>query len=146
MKAGKLRHLVEIQQLVEVPNEYGELEETYVKYADAYAEIRPLLGRENFAEKQLTSEQTHKIKMRFIPGVTASMRVIHGTKIYELIGYPVNWEERNIFLTFNAEEKYNHDMTVPPANLQCITSVGGIYGYNFSIDGTWEVDCPTFKK
>lgn len=113
MRAGQLRHYVEIQKYVETTDDYGEPLKVWEKFANAYAEIKPLLGRENFAEKQVNSEQTHKIKIRYIEGVTATMRVVHGTNIYDIIGYPVNYEERNIFLIFNAAERYDHDIEHP---------------------------------
>jgi len=113
MKAGKLRHLVQIQRYIEAPDDLGEPIKGYELFANAYAEIRPLLGRENFAEKQLNSTQTHKIKIRYIEGIESTMRIVFDNRIFELIGFPVNFEERNIFLTFNVAEKYDHDNAHP---------------------------------
>ena len=107
MKEGKLRHLVQLQKYIEEPIK------RYEKFTDVFAEIRPLLGRENFAEKQLNSTQTHKIKIRYIEGIESTMRIVFNNRIFELIGFPVNFEERNIFLTFNVAEQYDHDNVHP---------------------------------
>lgn len=147
MKAGTLRHHVEIQQLVETTDAFGQPTHSYVHFANSFAEIRPLLGRENFAEKQVRSDQTHKIKMRYLEGVTASMRILYNGRTYEVIGFPVNYNEQNIFLTFNAAEVIDHEQTVPPVEtpILCADSVGGADGTEYNLDGTWKNDCTIFK-
>ena len=115
MKAAKLRHKVEIQKYVTTKDTFGEEIKTYEHFKYAYAEIRSLLGRENFAEKQLNSTQTHKIKIRYLAGIDSTMRILHNNRVFELIGFPVNYEERNIFLTFNVAEKYDGGDIHPPS-------------------------------
>lgn len=38
-----------------------------------------------FASQQVQSEVTHKVTIRFRPGVTADMRVIHNGKVFNIV-------------------------------------------------------------
>ena len=110
MQGGRLRNLVEIWYYKETPDDYGEPIKGYVKVATAFAEIRPLLGRENFYEKMEVTDHTHKILMRYIPlQLDATMQIRWNGFVYEVIGQPSNWMERNIQWQFNCKEVFDAD-------------------------------------
>jgi len=110
MQGGRLRNLVEIWQYKENTDEYGEPIKTYEKIGKVWAEVRPLLGRENFYEKMEVTDHTHKILTRYIPlPLDATMQIRWNGHTYEVIGQPSNWMERNIQWQFNVKEVFDAD-------------------------------------
>ena len=108
MQIGRLRHLVEIWKYTETKNDYGEPDRTYELLTKAWAEVRPLLGREGFYEKMEVTEQTHKILMRYTPlPLDATMQIRYDGRTFEVIGQPSNWMERNIQWQFNVKEVFD---------------------------------------
>lgn len=76
MQAGKLRHDVEIQNLVPVQDATtGEIADTWQTFATVKAEVRPATVREAMAANATQSKATGKVVIRYVPGVKASMRI-----------------------------------------------------------------------
>lgn len=71
MKSGTLRNLMNIKENQSVQNEFGEVSPpTWVTvFPDVWCDILPVVGREFYAAQQEHAGVTHKIKMRYIPGV-----------------------------------------------------------------------------
>ncbi|WP_256846916.1 phage head closure protein [Paenibacillus sp. Pae108] len=105
---GKLRHKITIKHLQSVDDGAGGSVETWMTYASPFASVEPLSGRELFQAQQLQSEVTHKIRMRYRPGITPDMRVYFGTRVF-LINSAINWQERNRELTLMCVEVQNPD-------------------------------------
>jgi len=151
MKIGRLRHQIQVFRYEEKQDEYGEPIKTYEFYSKAYAEIRPLTGREPFDEKMFITEQTHKIYMRWMRGLESTMRLVwHDAyegrdRMFEIIGNPINHMEKSKLTMFNAKEMFNHDIP-HPLNTICSNSVGGRTGIDFKISGAWIEDCVIFKQ
>lgn len=104
MRAGKLRNPVTIQQPVETPNSYGEPETTWILFAQAWASIEPLQGREYLASAGIRSEVTTRIRMRYVEGVTTKMRVLFGDRQFD-ISAVINVDERGRELHLMAVER-----------------------------------------
>ena len=113
MEAGKLRHLVSLEKYIEGQDEFGEPTKAYAELFKAWAEIRPLLGYENYQEKQVNTEQTHRIKVRYREGIEQTMRFKYRDRYFEVIGSPANYMERNIFLFFRVKEVFDHKTIHP---------------------------------
>jgi SPP1 family predicted phage head-tail adaptor len=94
MKTGNLRHYITIEQQTETFNSEGELVTTWSTYKSVWAEILPLVGREFWASKQVNSETTGKLRIRYISGITPKMRIKFGSRILNITGI-VNTEEKN---------------------------------------------------
>lgn len=87
MQAGKLRHEVEIQSLVPVQDgTTGEITDTWQTFATVPADVRPASVREFVAAGIHESAVTAEIQIRFLPGVKASMRVVHGAQVFQIEG------------------------------------------------------------
>jgi len=84
MRAGKLRNYITIQQKVMIEDENLELVESWPTFTSCWAEILPLIGREYWSARQVISEVTGKIRMRYLSGVKTTMKVIDGSKIYNI--------------------------------------------------------------
>jgi len=94
MKAGKLRHRIKIEKPVKAQNTFGEVEVNrddaadWTDFATVWGQILPISSRseEKFTQdnSQLLAEVDHTITIRYLTGVTHQMRVICGTRIFEI--------------------------------------------------------------
>jgi len=75
MRAGLLRHTVEIQRASEIADAIGHMTTTWSKLVSRKAEITALRGEEYVAAQQLESKVTHRVRMRYYDGLTSSDRL-----------------------------------------------------------------------
>jgi SPP1 family predicted phage head-tail adaptor len=104
MQAGKLRNYITIEQPTEAFDSNGELILTWSTFAEVWAEILPLIGREFYSARQVNAELTGKIRLRFIKGITAKMRVLYENKTYEIDAPPIDPENRHKELVLLVKE------------------------------------------
>lgn len=64
MRAGRLRHRVEVYNRIMVKGRRGHREPNWVKVATRRAEVTPLTGRPLMIAQQSNSEITHRTRMR----------------------------------------------------------------------------------
>lgn len=94
MRAGALRHMVEIQVRATAHEPtYGGQVSTWTTIGRTYAGIRPLSGAEIVAAEALQVKRTHEIELRFFASLTAAHRIKYGTRIFD-IEAPLDDEER----------------------------------------------------
>lgn len=85
MQAGKLRHRVTIQRKVAGSPQKrasGAPDQSWETFATVWAAIEPLRGREFIEANAVQSKAAVRIRTRYLAGVTAAMRVLHGTTVY----------------------------------------------------------------
>ena len=102
---GELRHRITIQKLNNSQNEYGELAELWEDILNVRAGIYPISGKDFFAAETTNNEITHKINIRYVPGITSAMRIKFGERYFEIISPPINFQERNILLQIICKER-----------------------------------------
>jgi SPP1 family predicted phage head-tail adaptor len=74
--AGRLRHQIQIVDLVLSQDSFGgSAIDNATPFATVWAEVLDLSGRELEAAQQKVSEVTHRITLRYIPGVKAKQNV-----------------------------------------------------------------------
>ncbi|WP_345993760.1 phage head closure protein [Sulfurimonas sp. HSL-1716] len=103
MRSGNLKHKVEIKQHTGTRDTFGGVADDDVLFATVYVSIVPLSGKEYFVSKSVNSEVTHQIEMRFIPGVTPDMKIVYGTREFD-INSVINVREANKTLQIMATE------------------------------------------
>lgn len=88
IKAGKLRHRVEIQYPVgEAFDGRGlRLAPGWRLLATVWAAVEPLSARDSILAEQTASKVVARITMRRRTDVDATMRILHGTTIYNIVG------------------------------------------------------------
>lgn len=88
MRAGSLRHRVEIQRPDYVQDQNsGEMVRGWATAWDKVpCSIEPLSAREFIAASATQSQVTARIVIRYRPGVTSAMRVLHRDRIYAIEG------------------------------------------------------------
>jgi SPP1 family predicted phage head-tail adaptor len=102
-KTGDLRHRVIIQRVNEAQNDTGEIVQSWATYVSAWCQILPLSGSEFIAARQANAEVTHTIKCRYYRGITPRMRILYGSRVFEILAV-MNWGERNEELRIMAKE------------------------------------------
>jgi len=105
MRSGELQRLVTIEQYtVGSPqvSAIGEPDATWTTFATAWASIKPLRGRELIAAQAVASEVTGSIKLRYIAGLTAAMRVSYGGQIFNILAVVnTDQDDRELILMVN---------------------------------------------
>jgi SPP1 family predicted phage head-tail adaptor len=98
-----MRDRITFQTVTEAKDSYGGVVPTWSDYETVWASVEPLVGREFFAAKQTQADVTHKIRCRYLAGVTPKMRVVYKERIFN-IGPPINIRERNHEMLLMATE------------------------------------------
>jgi len=77
-----MRKRITIQRIDTVRTESGETTETPVTFAQAWAKIAPLSGREAWLAQEQQSTTSHKINMRYQSGVTSKMQAAYQGRVF----------------------------------------------------------------
>ncbi len=84
MRAGELRHRIDLQSPSKTRNSVGEEVITYATVAAVWARVETLNGREYLDQQRAGASLTHKIKIRNRSDVGPTWRVVWGTRIFEI--------------------------------------------------------------
>lgn len=85
LKAGGLNHRITIQRLTSLQDETtGNITEEWTTFAELWANVRTVSGREFVAAGGDQSKTTATIRVRHMTGILPSMRVIHGAHVYQI--------------------------------------------------------------
>jgi len=103
MRAGRLRHRVELHSATTTRNSYGEAVDTWASYASVWAGIEPLRSDEITNAQQVQAEITHKVIIRYNSSVAETHRVIYGTRTLEIVSI-INMNEQNIYQELMCKE------------------------------------------
>lgn len=87
LRAGDLRHLVQIQEPITFRDTIGDVIHVWSDVGSpVYASIQYLSARELIAAQAVQSEVIARITIRYQPGLKTTMRVVHGNDIYNIHG------------------------------------------------------------
>lgn len=92
MRAGKLRHRIDIQHKVAVRDpETGEFAEPQwiAVWEKCPAQVKPLSARDLIAAQAGQSEASARMVIRYRAGVLATMRVLYRGELYSIVGPPL---------------------------------------------------------
>lgn len=103
IRAGELNHFCTIQSATETRDTDGGAILTWGTFSTGWFQILPLSGREFIAAGQNNSEMTHTIRGHWKSGVTNKMRLVTGSRTFEVLA-AMNWGERNEELRIMAKE------------------------------------------
>lgn len=84
MRSGPLRNRITVQKAVETQDSIGEPDVSWVEYLQAWASVEPITSREYFDANRQNGEITHKVRLRYRPGITHKMRVKYGARILDI--------------------------------------------------------------
>lgn len=101
--AGRLRQKIEIQKLTRHADGAGGATESWSKFADCYAEVSPVSAAQLAFYEKLEHRVTHKILIRYLPGLSHEMRVLFEGRVFQVQSFR-DLEERHQFHEIMAEE------------------------------------------
>ena len=86
MNPGKRNHIIIIQAKTPATatDAYGGTTYTWATFATVWAAIMPLRGRDLVAAQAAQNETTVRFNIRWITGLTESMRIIYNGKNYDI--------------------------------------------------------------
>lgn len=85
---GKLRDRLTIQRQVRTPDNSGGFAVNWENIPDdpvVFAEIAPLTFREEIRFRQIATQASHRITIRYRADIAADMRLIDGAKTYNIV-------------------------------------------------------------
>lgn len=103
MKAGRLRHRVELQEKIITQNSKGEITESWSTIKKISAEIVDLSVRDYISSQSLQSEITTRITIR-ARAIKPTMRIVHKNTIYTIVGTLDDPKSKNEHLTITAKK------------------------------------------
>ncbi len=104
MRSGTLRHVIDIQDAAMVSDGIGGYVSSYSDiYSNLRASIWPLSASEHISNDKIELSITHRIKIRYRSGVKADMKVVFGSREFNIKSI-INSEMRNIMLEMLCEE------------------------------------------
>ncbi|KRE33424.1 phage head closure protein [Paenibacillus sp. Soil724D2] len=92
--AGSYRHPITFQKQSTTTNDYGEKIVQWDDIITVKAGVYPISGKDYISAVQVNSEITHKISLRFVPNITADMRVKFGSRLFTIIAI-LNFQEKD---------------------------------------------------
>jgi SPP1 family predicted phage head-tail adaptor len=103
-EARALEHLVVIEQKQHIKDAIGgESDDIWIEFSKAYAEIKPITGKEFMSANAHQNSISHRVIIRFISGVKAEMRVVHDGRFFNIVS-PRDFFEKKKWLELMCEE------------------------------------------
>lgn len=104
---GKMRHRITFQRFDGTRDGFGDPLDTadqhWCDVATRWAAIDPISGREFYAAEQSQSEVSHKVRVRYLPGITTDMRILWQGRRLKILSV-IDWEERHESLLLMCKE------------------------------------------
>ncbi|MCO5063120.1 MAG: phage head closure protein [Rhizobiaceae bacterium] len=82
---GEFRTELSLQECQTVYDALGGYSENWVETAVLFAKIEPLDAASNFAADQTTETVTHRVYVRWQPGLASGMRFALGERVLEVV-------------------------------------------------------------
>ena len=82
---GQMTERVRVEQPTEDRNRFGESVQSWATYSERWASIEELSSREFLSQGQQQTEITHRVRMRYVDGLTQNMRLIWRGRTLEVI-------------------------------------------------------------
>ena len=99
MRIGRLRHRLTLQRRTSSENAFNEASTSYTTIATVWGAVEPISGREFFAAQQTQSEITHRVTLRYMPGITADDRILWmdggRERLFDIKSPPIDRDERH---------------------------------------------------
>jgi len=104
VRIGDLDHRIKLQTATRASDGAGGSTVTWSDTATVWASVEPVSGREPYVAQQLQGQVSHKVVIRYRSGVTHGMRVLFGTRTFDVQAV-LNGKERNESLTLYCQEQ-----------------------------------------
>lgn len=85
MEAGQLRERITVQQASETRNTLGETLQSWSTFANVWASVEGVSARESLYAGQQQISISHRVRLRYLPGLTQSMRLRWRNRTLEIV-------------------------------------------------------------
>jgi SPP1 family predicted phage head-tail adaptor len=85
IRSGELRERVQIQVSAESRNNLGETTLTWAEYTTRWASVEGVSAREALLNGQQDTNVTHKVRMRYVDGLSQKMRLLWRGRILDIV-------------------------------------------------------------
>lgn len=99
---GEMRQRVTLQTRT-VTRVEGIPEESWATVATVWAAVSDISGKEYFQAQAVQSEVTTRIKIRYRTGITPSMRVLYGSRVFQILSV-IDKDERHRVMELMCKE------------------------------------------
>ena len=82
---GSLRERVTVQQASESRNALGETVLSWATFAERWASVEGVSSRESLAYGQQQISVSHRVRLRYLAGLTQSMRLVWRGRTLEIV-------------------------------------------------------------
>lgn len=106
MRAGLLHEQVIIQKKSVTRDAYGAEVITWTTLATVRASLEPLRGREYMEARQVQADVDYRIRIRYLNTVRPTMRVLWGTRVFDVISV-IHVGERRVETQLMSREQIN---------------------------------------
>jgi len=101
---ANFRHRIVIQSLSLTPNDTGGQVETWTTFTTVWASLTPKVVKEvNFAER-IEPRVDHEIRMRYVAGITPTMRISFDSRIFEIKSIIIPDEIKEFLMLVTTED------------------------------------------
>lgn len=101
---GRLRQRITIETPLRIDGDGGTATITWQQVGEAWAEIRPLSGREVASEDAVSGRVTHEIRLRWRPGIAGDARLRTGARVFDIRAL-IDEDEAHRWLLCRCEER-----------------------------------------
>lgn len=84
MSAGKYRHRVQLQSKTLTPDSHGNPVETWATASTVWAAVKPISGRERWANDRTSHDYDLAVSIRYRTGIAPDMRAIYNSRTLEV--------------------------------------------------------------
>ena len=104
--AGELRQWLTFQRRAGSAASGGldALTDNWVDVFSCRGKVTAAGSREFWEAQAAHAELTHRVKIRYRPGVTADMRILYGSRVLEVIAPPIDEDERHQWIILKCRE------------------------------------------
>lgn len=103
---GKLNRRITFQCMGTVKDDMGQTKSEWRDFKTVWATVKPYKSSESGFMSKLKPEVTHRIYVRFRSDITSEMRIKYRGRIFEIVGSPLDIEERHELLEIQAQEVF----------------------------------------
>lgn len=101
---GAFRHRFNIESLTRTTDAGGGSASSWSTFATMWGNITPLNGSENYQADQVQASYTHVVTVRYLAGVKPSMRILYGSRVFQIHSV-ANIGENSRYLKLLCEEE-----------------------------------------
>lgn len=85
MNPGELKHRISIITKTQTADGIGGFTTTDSTFAVVSAAIWPVNAKETIASQQLQERITHRVRIRYLAGVTSTMKITFGSRTFNIL-------------------------------------------------------------